>query len=234
MIAAYRSPIAAFVKKPCSPMKNAPQGATTGASRSAGPPGPVRESIESRRSIRAPCRDAWVLHARGRPIGGTVASCPARPGHVRRRRAAAAATGSRRPHPGARSRGSRPGRRQRRSRGIFSAREIASRDWWGTQLVVLSACGTGVGEVPASGGVFGCGAPWSWRAPSRRWSACGTSTTRRRRSSIRRSRRRRPRAGAESLTERCAHLNQLAPEQGRSPVVSHTAWAFSSSRKSHP
>ena len=39
--------------------------------------------------------------------------------------------------------------------GIVSARELAGRDWWGTQLVVLSACGTGVGAVPSGEGVYG-------------------------------------------------------------------------------
>jgi CHAT domain-containing protein len=39
--------------------------------------------------------------------------------------------------------------------GIVSARELASYDWWGTQLVVLSACETGVGAVPSGDGVHG-------------------------------------------------------------------------------
>jgi hypothetical protein len=39
--------------------------------------------------------------------------------------------------------------------GIVSARELAGRDWWGTQLVVLSACGTAVGAVPSGEGVYG-------------------------------------------------------------------------------
>jgi CHAT domain-containing protein/tetratricopeptide (TPR) repeat protein len=39
--------------------------------------------------------------------------------------------------------------------GIVTARELAGRDWWGTQLVVLSACGTGVGAMPSGEGVYG-------------------------------------------------------------------------------
>jgi CHAT domain-containing protein len=39
--------------------------------------------------------------------------------------------------------------------GIVTAREIAGFDWWGTQLVVLSACATGVGAVPSGDGVYG-------------------------------------------------------------------------------
>lgn len=38
--------------------------------------------------------------------------------------------------------------------GIISARELASFDWWGTQLVVLTACGDTVEGTPASEGVY--------------------------------------------------------------------------------
>lgn len=39
--------------------------------------------------------------------------------------------------------------------GIVTARELAGFDWWGTQLVVLSACETGIGAVPSGDGVHG-------------------------------------------------------------------------------
>jgi CHAT domain-containing protein len=39
--------------------------------------------------------------------------------------------------------------------GIVSARELATYDWWGTQLVVLSACETGVGAAPSGEDVYG-------------------------------------------------------------------------------
>jgi CHAT domain-containing protein len=38
---------------------------------------------------------------------------------------------------------------------IVSARELASYDWWGTQLVVLPACETGADAVPSAEGVYG-------------------------------------------------------------------------------
>jgi CHAT domain-containing protein/tetratricopeptide (TPR) repeat protein len=42
-----------------------------------------------------------------------------------------------------------------RPEGILTAREIAGMNWWGTQLVVLSACQTGVGFMSSGDGVYG-------------------------------------------------------------------------------
>ena len=39
--------------------------------------------------------------------------------------------------------------------GIVTARELGGYDWWGTKLVVLSACETGVGAAPSGDGVYG-------------------------------------------------------------------------------
>jgi CHAT domain-containing protein len=41
------------------------------------------------------------------------------------------------------------------AQGIVTARELAGFDWWGTKLVVLSACETGVESVPSGDGVYG-------------------------------------------------------------------------------
>jgi CHAT domain-containing protein len=39
--------------------------------------------------------------------------------------------------------------------GILTAEEVASLDLWGTKLVALSACDTGVGEIKTGDGVHG-------------------------------------------------------------------------------
>ena len=53
--------------------------------------------------------------------------------------------------------------RQGQEDGLLTALEVAGLDLWGTELVVLSACDTGVGRCATAKGCMGCAGPWSWR-----------------------------------------------------------------------